>query len=351
MDLQKEHFRAYIYLEMLRGRKPCEIYKQLQDTNLDVPSQTTVFEWYKRFKEGRQSLVDDPRCGRPTTSSTAENVQIIKAIVDEEPRTSLRAVSESTGLSKDTVRQIFTNQLELRKMCSTWIPHHLSEANKRDRILCAQSIIALFENHSIDYLLHHWATEDESWFLYETALTKQQNQAWRHPTQPKLTVVRPKLTNKKTLLLLAFTGDQKISADICSPGETVNSERYVEFVRSTGEKWRHVRRHPKKLTELLWQHDNARPHTSKETMEFFHHRGVTLIKQSPYSPDMNQCDRWVFKHLKHSFRGQKFVDGDEVKGRAVQVLRGLPEEKFRQELLSLYEHCKLVVINHGNYVV
>ena len=76
-------------------------------------------------------------------------------------------------------------------MCSTWIPHHLSEANKRERILCAQSIIALFENHSIDYLLHHWATEDESWFLYETALTKQQNQAWRHPTQPKLTVVRP----------------------------------------------------------------------------------------------------------------------------------------------------------------
>lgn len=45
------------------------------------------------------------------------------------------------------------------------------------------------------------------------------------------------------------------------------------------------------------------------------------------------------------------MDGDEVKGRAVQVLRGLPEEKFRQELLSLYEHCKLVVINHGNYVV
>jgi len=89
---------------------------------------------------------------------------------------------------------------------------------------------------------------------------------------------------KKTLLLLAFTADQKISVDICSPGETVNSsERYVEFVRSTGEKWWHVRRNPKKLTELLWQHDNARPHTSKETIEFFQHRGVTLIKQSPYT--------------------------------------------------------------------
>jgi len=67
---------------------------------------------------------------------------------------------------------------------------------------------------------------------------------------------------------------------------------------------------------------------------------------------MNQCDRWVFKHLKNSFPQLKFVDGDEVKGRrVVQVLRGLPEEKFRQELLSLYEDCKLVVINHGNYVV
>lgn len=254
------------------------------------------------------------------------------------------------GLSKDAVRLILTNQLGLRKVCSTWIPHQLSENNKKDRVSCAENIITLFNENSTEYLLHYLVTEDESWFLYETAQTKQQNKAWCHPNEPKPTVVRPKLTNKKTLLLLAFTGDGKVSADVCAPGQTLNSQGYVEFVRATGEKWRHHRTSPVKLKELLWQHDNARPHVSQETIDFFNRRSVRLLKQSPYSPDLNQCDRWVFKFLKHAFRGRKFANGEEVLSQAVQTLRSLPQEKFRNELEHLHEHCHQVLRHSGNYV-
>jgi transposase len=31
-------------------------------------SRTTIFEWHKRFREGRESVKDDKRCGRPATS-------------------------------------------------------------------------------------------------------------------------------------------------------------------------------------------------------------------------------------------------------------------------------------------
>ncbi|CAK9806325.1 Protein GVQW3 [Anthophora plagiata] len=30
------------------------------------PSRTQVFEWIKRFKEGKEELKDDPRSGRPS---------------------------------------------------------------------------------------------------------------------------------------------------------------------------------------------------------------------------------------------------------------------------------------------
>jgi transposase len=351
MELSKEHYRSYIYIELKRRRKPSEIYQQLQETDLNVPSQSTVFEWCRRFKEGRDSLNDDMRPGRPCSSSTPENVNIIQHLVQLEPRTSLRELAESTGMTKDVVRRILTMHLGLRKVCSTWIPHHLSEQNKRERILCAKEIIKLFHNHTIEYLLSHWATEDESWFLHETALTKQQNMAWLQPTQKKPTVIRPQLTNKKTMLLVAFTGDQKVNVENADPGETINAERYIEFVRSTGEKWRHLRRTPIKLSELIWQHDNARSHVARETMTFFEGRNVTLLKQSPYSPDLNQCDRWIFKTLKNLFRGLRFSSGDEVKAQAVQSLRALPVDKFEMELQSLFEHCKRVVSVQGDYVV
>jgi hypothetical protein len=35
---------------------------------------TSVFEWHTRFKEGRESLQDDERKGRPSTSRTEEFV-------------------------------------------------------------------------------------------------------------------------------------------------------------------------------------------------------------------------------------------------------------------------------------
>ena len=171
MELKKEHFRAYIFIEMQRGRKPSEIHDQLMQTNLEVPSSRTIFEWFRRFKEGRSSLEDDARCGRPLTATTPENMQHLHELVEEQPRTSLRALSDIIGLCKDAIREILTTHLGLRKVCSTWVPHHLSESNKRDRISCAESLIALFYENSFDYLLQHWATEDGSWFLYETATT------------------------------------------------------------------------------------------------------------------------------------------------------------------------------------
>ena len=35
-------------------------------------NQASVFEWHKRFKEGRESLRDDERCGRSKEVNTPE---------------------------------------------------------------------------------------------------------------------------------------------------------------------------------------------------------------------------------------------------------------------------------------
>ena len=35
-------------------------------------NRASVFEWHKRFKEGRESVRDDERCGRSKAVNTAE---------------------------------------------------------------------------------------------------------------------------------------------------------------------------------------------------------------------------------------------------------------------------------------
>ena len=57
-------------------------------------SQPRVYKWYKRIREGREDVEDDPRPGRPSTSITDKNVIKIKAIVLANRRITIREVAE-----------------------------------------------------------------------------------------------------------------------------------------------------------------------------------------------------------------------------------------------------------------
>ena len=120
------------------------------------------------------------------------------------------------------------------------------------------------------------------------------------------------------MVLFAFTGDGKVCMEAVEPGTAVTSEIYIEFLRKVGDKWRTLRSSPTRLNQLIWMHDNARPHTAASTMEFLEKRNVTCIKQAPYSPDLNMCDRWIFKELKKHLRNCSIQSKDDVVSEALQ---------------------------------
>ena len=63
-------------------------------------SRTMVFKWHKAFKEGRENVEDDPRCGRPITSTKDQNVELVRAVMAKDRRLSVRMIAEETGLCK-----------------------------------------------------------------------------------------------------------------------------------------------------------------------------------------------------------------------------------------------------------
>lgn len=69
-------------------------------------SRSQVFEWHRRFKEGREDVEDDEHSGRPRTSRTDEKVKKIRKIVKEYRGISIRAVAEMVNINKESVRQI-----------------------------------------------------------------------------------------------------------------------------------------------------------------------------------------------------------------------------------------------------
>ena len=56
-------------------------------------NQASVFEWQKRFKEGRESVRDDERCGKSKEVNTPELIGQIKNFMDKDCCVSIETIS------------------------------------------------------------------------------------------------------------------------------------------------------------------------------------------------------------------------------------------------------------------
>ena len=57
-------------------------------------SRTMVFKWHKVFKEGQENVEDDPRSGRPISSTNDKNVEVVRAVMVKDCRLSVRMIAE-----------------------------------------------------------------------------------------------------------------------------------------------------------------------------------------------------------------------------------------------------------------
>lgn len=71
--------------------------------------------------------------------------------------------------------------------------------------------------------------------------------------------------------------------------------------------------------------------------------GITMLHQSPYSPDLNLCDRFLFTRLQGHCRRAHYVDGKELYRDAKRFLLSLPEDLLKHELEKIRQHCRAVI--------
>jgi len=95
---------------------------------------TAVYKWVKRFSEGRESVTDEERSGRPATSRTEENIAKFRQILRENRRLTVRSITEQVNIDKKTVRKILTEDLNMRKVCAKMVLKELTEKQKQRRV-------------------------------------------------------------------------------------------------------------------------------------------------------------------------------------------------------------------------
>lgn len=99
------------------------------------------------------------------------------------------------------------------------------------------------------------------------------------------------------------------------------------------------------------QQDNARPHVSKETLKFLADKNVRLIKQAPYSPDTNMCDRFVFPRMESMRRNQDDFENEQDLTRFLSTtLPTFTAQMMRNPFENMKEDFQKIIAKEGNYL-
>ena len=108
-------------------------------------NRASVFKWHKRFKEGRESVRDDERCGRSKEVRTPELIGQIKNFMDKDRRVSIET-SAQFDVSVGTVHTIIREELKMRKICAKFVPKMLREDQKERRCHDSREMVELINS-------------------------------------------------------------------------------------------------------------------------------------------------------------------------------------------------------------
>ena len=79
-------------------QKKCVLnLENMPQKRMECMNRASVFEWHKRFKEGREPVRDDERCGRSKEVRTPELIGQIKNFIDNNRRVSMETICLVSG--------------------------------------------------------------------------------------------------------------------------------------------------------------------------------------------------------------------------------------------------------------
>ncbi len=317
-------------------------------------SQTRAWVWFKRFKANQASVKDNNHPGHKHTTRMPAKVESVAHALVGDRRKTVRMIAEETGILKTGVHTILKKDMNLSKITPKLIPKDLTGAQQGHRLqLCRSNLELLRQDKE---LICRVITGDESWVSLKETETKQCSLEWIPKGSPGLCPMkaRPQRAVCKVMITVFFDWEGVILVDFLPPGETVDTDCYLEVLATLKERIRRKQPHlwAKKTAgsaerNFVIHHDNASPHTADITIAIF--ENIDLLPHPTYSPNLAPSDYFIFPRLKSELAKQTFRNIEELKKGVHNELQRIPAEDFNGAMRQLpLRWMKCVAVN-GSY--
>jgi histone-lysine N-methyltransferase SETMAR len=344
--MEKIEYRAYIKIRTLLGIKATVIHEELSLVKGDnAPSLRTVQDLAKQFRSGRENIEDEPRPGRPRATFNKANVELVRQIIIEDPHVTYDELEALTSINRFTIYEIIHDGLRLRKLASRYIPHHLSDENRQQRVQSCKENLAYYRDGP--GRLSNILTEDEVYIYFRQIGRKSSNACWIGKGEKPKTVVRRGNFDSKRMFSIFFRSTGIVLVHMLERAKTMNNIYYIDHCLVPALKAIKDERPSTGADRIRLLHDNARPHIHNNVHKFLETEGVKLISHPPYSPDLAPCDFWLFDYIK---RNLDDYDNEISLFQAVQkIVQDIPVREYKKTFEKWIQRMELCIENDGNY--
>ncbi len=275
---------------------------------------------------------------------TPEKIQAVRDAFDQNKSKTIRQLSREVGVAVSTVHKILDKHLKVSRCPATWVPHTLTDNQKRARVAACRCILGCITRSPT--LLDRIITGDESWMFGYDPLTKRQSSQWLESGERRPQKVIRERTVFKTMLVIFWDSQGIVMRRFFPQGHGINAAHYLTVMRDLRMCIR--RRQHQFWLHNNWflHHDNTPAHRSLLVRGFLQRNHTHLLEHPPYSPDLVPSDFWFFDRIKREIRGIHFDDVDKLQRRVDAVLGSIPQWQFGRAF-QCYRECLCKCIQEG----
>ncbi|KAG5319446.1 SETMR methyltransferase, partial [Pseudoatta argentina] len=149
----KCEIRSVIRYLVWKGKTPVEVYNEVKTAYGDKGmNRTSVFKWCREFKNGRTSVHDDQRSGRPSILTDDIVEKIENALRDDRRLTMDELSAMFPQISRSLLHETITETLGYRKLSARWVPKQLTDQHKLNRVEAGQEFLRRYKLHGDEFL-------------------------------------------------------------------------------------------------------------------------------------------------------------------------------------------------------
>ena len=340
MDIEQRFVIRFLIRKNLTKE---DIIAELQNTyGDDAYSQSSIYFWIGEIKRGRTDLFNLPSPGRPVDDQIDT---LIQKELENDPFVSARIIARRIRVAISTVTTHLHKSLKMKNVHFRWIPHLLTEQQKKMRVELSNEILKALEiarKNKFKFIL----TGDESWFEYAYAYQRM----WVFQDDTYSYFTAPTDIQKKIMVTIFLNGDGLQFIDLKPQGVKINAEYFLHNIIQKLENLDVTNAAKKQKQTMLLHYDNAPSHNANMVTNYLIKTTFRKVPHPPYSPDLAICDFGVFGTAKNYMQGKRFGTEEALLSELNKFFREKPKEFYFSLFESWIERLHKCIDIGGDYV-